>query len=99
MSLTEQLKALDGELLGRFGAPEQLDGEQLQALLDERARLLALLIEQEMLSPEQVSELIARSKQLKAQAEHTRQQLAEQLAGMQKGRRSVGAYQKIKHQE
>lgn len=99
MSLTKQLETLDAELLGRFGAPEQLDGEQLQALLAERARLLALLLEQEMLSPEQVGELMARSKQLKEQAEHTRQQLAEQLAGMQKGRRSVGAYQKIKHQE
>ncbi|WMC11362.1 hypothetical protein PU634_03085 [Oceanimonas pelagia] len=99
MSLTEQLETLDAGLLARFGAPEQLDGEQLQELLAERARLLALLLEQEMLSPGQVNALMARSEQLKQQAEHTRQRLAEQLAGMQKGRRSVGAYQKIKHQE
>ncbi|MFH7565535.1 hypothetical protein [Oceanimonas smirnovii] len=99
MSLTNQLKELDANLLARFSDAEQLDPTQLEQLLAERARLLALLLEQEMLSPAQVNELMERSKHLKEQAEHTRTQLAERLANMQKGRRSVGAYQKIKHQE
>ncbi len=96
MSLLEQLQALDQSLLAEFADPEQLQAETIGARLAERARLLQLLMNTDMLDAGQVAELVERSRQLAQRAEHSRTLLAEKLAGLKKGRRSVRAYQNVK---
>ncbi|MFD1006866.1 hypothetical protein [Oceanisphaera ostreae] len=101
MSLIKQLQQLDEVLLAEFAEPEQLQADTIEQRLAERARLLHLLMntksmDTDMLDAEQVSELIERSRQLAEQAEHSRTALAEKLANIQKGRRSVRAYGDVK---
>ncbi|WP_417614599.1 hypothetical protein [Oceanisphaera sp.] len=96
MSLIEQLRQLDNGLLAEFADPEQLQPETIGSRLAERARLLQILMDTEMLDAEQVNELIERSRHLTQEAEHSRTLLADKLANLQKGRRSVQAYQNIK---
>lgn len=96
MSLLEQLQQLDETLLAEFADHEQLQADTIGSRLAERARLLQLLMDTEMLNGEQVSELIARSRRLTQQAEISRTVLAEKLATIQKGRRSVRAYGDVK---
>ena len=96
MTLLEELQQLDETLLAEFADPEQLQADTIGSRLAERARLLQLLMSTEMLNAEQVSELIARSRQLTQQAELSRTVLAEKLATIQKGRRSVRAYGDVK---
>lgn len=96
MSLFEQITQLDNALLAEFAEPEQLQAETIEQRLAERARLLQLLMDTEMLDAEQVRELIDRSRQLAEQAEQSRTVLAEKLASLQKGRRSVRAYGDVK---
>ena len=101
MSVIEQLQQLDETLLAEFADHEQLQADTIGSRLAERARLLHLVMNAksmstEMLDAEQVSELIARSRRLTEQAEHSRTALAEKLATLQKGRRSVRAYGDVK---
>lgn len=96
MSLFEQITQLDETLLAEFADHEQLQAETIGSRLAERARLLQLLMSTEMLDAEQVNELIERSRQLTQQAELSRTALAEKLATIQKGRRSVRAYGDVK---
>ncbi|ART83370.1 hypothetical protein CBP31_12665 [Oceanisphaera profunda] len=96
MSLLEQLKQVDESLLAEFASPESLQADTVEQRLAERARLLQLLMDTEMLDAEQVSELIERSRLLTQQAEQSRTVLAEKLASLQKGRRSVRAYGDVK---
>ncbi|OIN07719.1 hypothetical protein [Oceanisphaera psychrotolerans] len=99
MSPLEQLQALDQSLLAEFADPEQLQAETMGARLAERARLLRSIIESkdtETFDAGQVAELVERSRRLIQEAEHGRTLLAEKLAGLKKGRRSVRAYQNVK---
>ena len=96
MSLFEQITQLDKTLLVEFADHEQLQADTIGSRLAERARLLQLLMNTDMLDAEQVNELIERSRQLTRQAEFSRTVLAEKLATIQKGRRSVRAYGDVK---
>ncbi|WP_298717822.1 hypothetical protein [uncultured Oceanisphaera sp.] len=92
----EQLAELDRDLLIALAHSEQLDEHWLSEQLDERATLLQAVIKQADVTPQQSSELIARSRKLKEAAEQLQQRLGEQLKKMQKGRRSMQAYQSVK---
>ncbi|GAA3715359.1 hypothetical protein GCM10022421_23630 [Oceanisphaera sediminis] len=92
----EQLAELDRDLLIALSNSEQLDEHWLSEQLDERATLLQAVIKQADVTPLQSSELIARSRKLKEAAEKLQKQLGERLKKMNKGRRSVQAYQSVK---
>jgi hypothetical protein len=99
MSHYQELTALDEALLELFANTEQLDDSRLARLLEQRARLLQKVIDEATVSPEQVEQLVARSRRLKQAAEEARRQLADTLAAAQKGRRSTQAYAQVKQQE
>lgn len=92
----ELLSCLDEQLFSAFEQSEQLNEDWLSARLQERAQLLHDVIEQGQLPDAMAAELIRRSRRLKETAESVQRELAERLKKMQKGRRSVQAYQTIK---
>lgn len=99
-SLLHQLAQLDDTLLALLRANiEDFDDAALQSGLEQRAGLLEQLVKQGEASEQQIQEVIARSKTLATLAEQVKMQLGEQLATIQKGRRSQLAYQNVKYQE
>ncbi|PSJ46273.1 hypothetical protein C7H85_06415 [Zobellella endophytica] len=99
MTPLDELSELDTRLLAALQQPDSLEPGWLDQQLARRAALLARVIEQAQVSAEQASELVARSRRVKEAAEQTRQWFADRLARMQKGRRSVKAYQNIKRNQ
>lgn len=96
MTLIEQLQRLDELVLTALAHPDELDEQWLSEQLQERAQLLQSVIEQGNVSENESTGLIQRSRQLKEAAEAVQHQLGEKLKTMQKGRRSVQAYQNVK---
>lgn len=92
----EQLKALDETILAGLAQPDDLDEQWLSEQLQARAHLLQSVIKQGGVSANESAELIQRSRLLKDTAEAVQRQLGEKLKTMQKGRRSVNAYQTVK---
>ncbi|MGP7733913.1 hypothetical protein N2M06_04975 [Oceanimonas sp. AH20CE76] len=94
--LADQLKALDEAVLAALGKTDELDEEWLSEQLRVRAQLLQQVIEQGNVTESDAAALIQRSRQLKETAEAVQRELANKLKTMQKGRRSVQAYQTVK---
>lgn len=94
--LADQLKALDEAVLAALGKTDELDEEWLSEQLQARAQLLQQVIEQGSVSESEAAALVSRSRQLKEKAEAVQRELANKLKTMQKGRRSVQAYQNVK---
>lgn len=99
MTELEQLAELDKTLLAALARVEELDQDWLGRQLALRAELLQRLIDNGEVSSEQAVELVVRSRRVKDAAEQARQLLADKLAKMQKGRRSVRAYQNVKRNQ
>ncbi|MHA6963349.1 hypothetical protein [Zobellella denitrificans] len=99
MSELEQLAELDKTLLAALANIDELDQDWLGRQLALRAELLQQVIDRGDVSPEQAAELVGRSRRVKDSAEQARQLLADKLAQMQKGRRSVRAYQSVKRNQ
>lgn len=96
MSLLAQLAELDVSLFAELSNKDDFDEEHFATQLAVRADLLTEVINQGSISAAESSELIARSRQLKDAAEQLQHQLGEQLKQINKGRRSVKAYQTVK---
>ena len=102
MKLLQSITKLDHCLFAELAKADAMNEEFIAQLLAERAQLLHELLQGELLQSEilitadESSELIARSRKLKETAEQLQQQLGEQLKKMNKGRRSVQAYQTVK---
>lgn len=96
MSSLSQLTELDIQLFAELAKADELDEEHFAGQLVVRADLLAQVINDGNISASEANELITRSRQLKDAAEQLRRQLGEQLKSMNKGRRSVQAYQTVK---
>lgn len=96
----QQLAELDNVLfialqveLGEF------DDEAFDKHLKQRAVLVQKLAAEGTATQTQVQDIIERSRQLSRLAETVKSKLGEQLATIQKGRRSQQAYQSVKYQE
>lgn len=96
MSSLKQLLELDSRLFAELAKADECDQDYLSRQLTERAALLQLVISEGKLNAGEANDLIARSRKLKDAAEQLQQQLGEQLKKMNKGRRSVQAYQTVK---
>lgn len=96
MSSLTQLTELDIQLFAELAKADEFDEEYFAKQLVVRADLLAQVIHEGSINAAESSELIARSRQLKDTAEQLQQRLGEQLKQMNKGRRSVKAYQTVK---
>ena len=96
MSSLKQLLELDSCLFAELAKADECDQDSLSCQLTERAALLQLVISEGKLNASEANDLIARSRKLKDAAEQLQQQLGEQLKKMNKGRRSVQAYQTVK---
>ena len=97
MSAFKQLAELDTCLFTELAKAAEFDEAYFTEQLTVRANLLAQVINEGNISIAESNDLITRSRQLKAAAEQLQQQLGEQLKHMNKGRRSVRAYQTVKH--
>ena len=96
----QELAELDKELfialqveLGEF------DDEAFNKHLQQRAALVQQVAAEGTATQTQVHDIIERSRQLTSLAETVKSKLGEQLATIQKGRRSQQAYQSVKNQE
>lgn len=96
MSAFKQLTELDASLFAELAKSAEFNEAYFSEQLTLRADLLAQVINEGNISIAESNDLIARSRQLKAAAEQLQQQLCEQLKQMNKGRRSVRAYQTVK---
>lgn len=96
MSLISQLVELDKRLFAELDKGEELDQDFFDQQLAARGQLLQQVINEGHVTAEESSDLINRSRQLTTAAEQLQQQLGEQLKKMNKGRRSVQAYQIVK---
>ncbi|MGB5856533.1 MAG: hypothetical protein WBH20_14905 [Oceanisphaera sp.] len=96
MSSLTQLTELDIQLFAELAKADEFDEDYFSVQLTARANLLAKVISEGSISTAESSELIARSRQLKEAAEQLQHQLGEHLKQMNKGRRSVKAYQTVK---
>lgn len=96
MSLINQLVELDKRLFAELDKGEELDQDFFDQQLAARGQLLQQVINEGHVTAEESSDLINRSRQLTTAAEQLQQQLGEQLKKMNKGRRSVQAYQTVK---
>lgn len=96
MSLISQLVELDKRLFAELDKGEELDQDFFDQQLAARGQLLQQVINEGHVTAEESSDLINRSRQLTTAAEQLQQQLGEQLKKMNKGRRSVQAYQTVK---
>lgn len=96
MRLYEQLAQLDASLFAELEKGDAFDEAHFEAQLAQRANWLAQLIKQSDVTAAESEALILRSQQLKDAAEQFQQRLGEQLKQMNKGRRSVKAYQSVK---
>lgn len=92
----KQLLELDSRLFAELAKADECDPDYLSRQLAARADLLQLVISEGKLNAGEANDLIARSRKLKDAAEQLQQQLGEQLKKMNKGRRSVQAYQTVK---
>lgn len=101
MSLVQMIAELDKRLFAEMSKSDAIDDEYLNQQLELRAKLLRDLLNQEsenkQITSAESKELIIRSRQLKEMAELLQQQLSDQLKKMNKGRRSVQAYQIVQH--
>ena len=97
MNLLLSITELDHRLFIELAKADAMNEEYIAQQLADRAQLLQKLLQSEMLiTGAESSELIARSRKLKETAELLQRQLGEQLKKMNKGRRSVQAYQTVK---
>lgn len=96
MNLLNRLTHLDVSLFAELAKSDDFDEVYFSELLSTRADLLAQVIHEGNISTIQSNDLITRSRELKAAAEKLKQRLGEQLKNMNKGRRSVQAYQTVK---
>ena len=96
MSAFSELIELDSRLFAELEKADGFDEEHFAEQVTARANLLAQVINEGNISAAESKDLIARSRQLKEAAEQLQQQLGEQLKQMNKGRRSVQAYQTVK---
>lgn len=96
MNLLKQLAELDNSLFAELAKAEECDQDDLSRQLVARADLLQRVIDEGQVGALDANELISRSRRLKEAAEQLQQNLGEQLKKMQKGRRSVRAYQNVK---
>lgn len=96
MSLINQLVELDKRLFAELDKGKELDQDFFDHQLAARGQLLQQVINEGHVTAEESSDLINRSRQLTTAAEQLQQQLGEQLKKMNKGRRSVQAYQIVK---
>lgn len=94
--LTELDKALFIALQVELG---EFDDEAFNKHLQQRAALVEQLAAQGTATQTQVQDIIERSRQLSSLAETVKAKLGEQLATIQKGRRSQQAYDSVKYQE
>lgn len=97
MSAYKKLTELDASLFAELAKAAEFDEANFSEQLISRANLLAQVINEGNISIAESNDLLARSRQLKVAAEQLQQQLGEQLKQMNKGRRSVRAYQTVKH--
>ena len=77
----------------------EFDDEAFDKHLKQRAALVQKIAAQGTATQSQVQDIIERSRQLSTLAETVKAKLGEQLATIQKGRRSQQAYQSVKYQE
>ncbi|ART79742.1 hypothetical protein [Oceanisphaera avium] len=96
MSFLAQLIELDARLFAELAKDDEFDQDYFEEQLIVRADLLKNVISDGNISASESSELITRSRRLKEAAEQLQQRLGEQLKQMNKGRRSVQAYQTVK---
>ncbi|MBL1378406.1 hypothetical protein [Zobellella iuensis] len=96
MSAAQALAELDERLFTELAKVDGVDEGYLEQQLALRAELLQQVINDGRLGSAESTALIARSRQLKDAAEQLRQQLADQLKILHKGRRSVQAYKDVK---
>lgn len=96
MSVLNRLTHLDASLFVELAKSDDFDDVYFSEQLSTRADLLAKVIHEGNISATQSNDLITRSRELKAAAEKLQQQLGEQLKNINKGRRSVQAYQTVK---
>ena len=96
MSAFIQLTELDERLFIELAKADEFDEAYFELQLSNRADLLKRVIDEANINAVESSELIARSRRLKETAEQLQQRLGEKLKKMNKGRRSVQAYQTVK---
>ena len=77
----------------------EFDDEAFNKHLQQRAALVQKVAAEGTAMQTQVQDIIERSRKLTSLAETVKAQLGEQLATIQKGRRSQQAYQSVKYQE
>lgn len=97
MSSLTLLTELDTSLFAELDKSDELDEDYFEEQLVLRADLLQKVIAEGSITADESNELVARSRRLKDAAEKLQQQLGEQLKKIHKGRRSVQAYQSVKH--
>lgn len=96
MSVLKTLAELDDSLFAELAKADAMDEAFFERQLALRTKLLQQVINESRVTATESSELIARSRQLKETAEQLQQQLGERLKNINKGRRSVQAYQTVK---
>lgn len=95
-----ELAELDKTLLIALQAePSEFDDETFNKHLQQRAALVQQVAAEGTATQTQVQDIIERSRQLSSLAETVKAKLGEQLATIQKGRRSQQAYESVKYQE
>lgn len=99
-SLLQQLSELDAQLLVALQVDlHEFDDVAFDKGLKERTALLQQVVTEGQATEQQVQDIIERSRQLTSWAGMVKSKLGEQLATIQKGRRSQQAYQSVKYQE
>ncbi|MDP5290698.1 hypothetical protein Q9290_00075 [Oceanimonas sp. CHS3-5] len=100
MSVLKALTELDIHLLQNLKDVDSIDEVDLEKQIALRGELLKKVIKEEpSIDHVEAEQLIARSRQLKTNVENLRQQLADKLKTINKGRRLIQEYQSVKNNQ